>query len=109
MELRARLSAGREVRIFTAPSGFAYDLLPPVARLAAESPDLVRRVVLVAAGLDPAGELGPELTAAAERIRLQLTFVRGDLTASALRTKCERHGPFDVGLFVGLSSWLPKL
>ena len=108
-ELRARLSAGSEVRIFTAPSGFAYDLLHPLARLAAESPDLVRRVLLVAADLDPAGDLGPELTAAAERIGLQFSFVRGDLTASALRTECERHGPFDVGLFVGLSSWLPKL
>jgi hypothetical protein len=97
------------VRIFTAPSGFAYDLLHPLARLAAENPELARRAVLVAADLDPAGDLGPELTAAAERIGLRFTFLRGDLTAPALRTECERHGPFDVGLFVGLSSWLPKL
>src|SRR5260370_9871180 len=109
MELRARLSTGREVRIFTAPSGFAYDLLRPLARLAAENPELARRVVLVAADLDPAADLGPELTAAAERIGLQLTFIRGGLTASALRTECERHGPFDVGLFAGLSCWLPHV
>jgi hypothetical protein len=34
--------------------------------------------------------------------------MRGDLTAAPFRTECERYGPFDVGLFVGLSSWLPK-
>src|SRR5260370_28050485 len=89
MELRARLSAGKEVRIFTAPSGFAYDLLRPLARLAAENPELAHRVVLVAADLDPAGDLRPELTAPAERIGLQFTFALGDLTASPLRTECE--------------------
>jgi hypothetical protein len=109
MELRARLSAGIEVRIFTAPSGFAYDLLRPLARLAAEDPELARRVVLVAADLDPAGDLGPELTATAERVGIKFRFMRGDLTAAAFRTECAQHGPFDVGLFVGLSSWLPKL
>jgi hypothetical protein len=30
------------------------------------------------------------------------------LTDPGFRTECEGHGPFDVGLFVGLSSWLPK-
>jgi energy-coupling factor transporter ATP-binding protein EcfA2 len=108
MELRRRLSVGDNVRIFTAPSGFAYDLLRPLARLAAGSPELVRRVVLVAADLDPTGELGPELTATAERIGVEFRFIRGDLTAAAFRTECEGQGPFDVGLFVGLSSWLPK-
>ena len=109
LELRTRLSAGGKVRIFTAPRGFAYDLLRPLARLAAESPELVGRAVLVAADLDPAGDLGPELAATAERIGLEFTFLRGDLTAAAFRAECEAHGPFDVGLFVGLSSWLPKL
>jgi len=108
-ELRQRLSAGARARIFTAPSGFAYDLLRPLARIAAESPELARRIMLAAADLDPAGDLGPELTAATERIGLEFTFLRGDLTAPAFRTECEVSGPFDVGLFVGLSSWLPKL
>ena len=108
-ELRRRLAAGGEVRIFTAPSGFAYDVLRPLARLAAESPNLVRHAVLVAADLDPAGDLGRELTAAAGRIGLDFRFIRGDLTSDVLRTECQRNGPFDVGLFVGLSSWLPKL
>ncbi len=109
LELQKRLSAGGVVRIFTAPSGFAYDLLRPLQKLAAETPELVRRAVLVAADLDPAGDLGPELTAAAERIGLEFRFIRGDLTATTLRTECAQNGPFDIGLFVGLSSWLPKL
>ncbi len=107
-ELRSRLGTGSEVRIFTAPSGFAYDLLRPLAKLAAENRQLAGRVLLVAADLDPAGDLAPELKAAAERIGLNLEFVRGDLTSAGLRSECSSHGPFDLALFVGLSSWLPK-
>jgi len=107
-ELRGRLARGGEVRIFTAPSGFAYDLLRPLAKLGAENRQLAGRVLLVAADLDPAGDLAPELKAAAERIGLNLEFVRGDLTSDELRAECSSHGPFDVALFVGLSSWLPK-
>src|SRR5260370_5346604 len=107
-ELRSRLVRGGEVRIFTAPSGFAYDLLRPLAKLAAENRQLAGRVLLVAADLDPSGDLAPELKAAAERIGLNLEFVRGDLTSAELRSECSSHGPFDVALFVGLSSWLPK-
>jgi len=107
-ELRSRLARGGEVRIFTAPSGFAYDLLRPLAKLAAENRQLAGRVLVVAADLDPAGNLAPELKAAAERIGLNLEFVRGDLTSDELRSECSGHGPFDVALFIGLSSWLPK-
>ena len=107
-ELRSRLVRGGEVRIFTAPSGFAYDLLRPLAKLAAENRQLAGRILLVAADLDPSGDLAPELKAAAERIGLNLEFVRGDLTSAELRSACSAHGPFDVALFVGLSSWLPK-
>ncbi len=107
-ELRSRLARGGEVRIFTAPSGFAYDVLRPLAKLAAENRQLVGRVLVVAADLDPAGNLAPELKAAAERIGLNLEFVLGDLTSTTLRSECASHGPFDVALFVGLSSWLPK-
>ncbi len=108
-ELRRLLATGVEVRIFTAPSGFAYDLRRPLVKLANENRDQMGRIVLVAADLDPAGDLAPELAIAMERIGVRLEFVRGDLTTAALRTECERHGPFDLGLFVGLSSWLPKL
>lgn len=107
-ELRKRLAAGGEVRIFTAPSGFAYDLFRPMKRLAASDPALVSRVMIVAADLDPSGDLGPELTAQAKQIGVRFQFLRGDLTGPALRSEAESSGPFDLALFVGLSSWLPK-
>jgi len=107
-ELRRRLAGGGEVTVFTAPSGFAYDILRPLGRLAAEDRDLASRVVLVAADLDPAGDLVGEVTAAAERFGARVNFLRGDLTADAFRAECARFGPFDLALFVGLSSWLPK-
>jgi hypothetical protein len=107
-ELRKRLAEGGKVTIFTAPSGFAYDLMRPLKRLVASDPELAGRVLMVAADLDPFGRLAPELTAKAKEIGVRLEFLRGDLTGSALRSEGERFGPFDLALFVGLSAWLPK-
>jgi energy-coupling factor transporter ATP-binding protein EcfA2 len=108
VELRRRLASGGKVTIFTAPSGFAYDLRRPLIRLANENREQMSRATLVAADLDPAGDLGPELRVAAERIGIGFDFLKGDLTAAAFRAECAKFGPFDVALFVGLSSWLPK-
>ena len=107
-ELRRRLAGGAKVTIFTAPSGFAYDLMRPLKRLVESDPEVARRVVLVAADLDPSGQLEPELTAKAKEIGVRLEFLRGDLTGPALRGEGKRFGPFDLALFVGLSAWLPK-
>jgi hypothetical protein len=107
-EVHRRLAEGGKVTLFTAPSGFAYDLMRPLKRLVASNPELAGRVVLVAADLDPAGQLAPELASEARKIGVRLEFLRGDLTGSALRTEGERFGPFDLALFVGLSAWLPK-
>lgn len=107
-ELGRRLEGGRDVRIFTAPSGFAYDLMQPLARLGREDFGAAKRVCVVAADLDPAGDLEPELAAAAKRAGCGFVFVRGDLTKDEFRAECARQGPFDLALFVGLSSWLPK-
>lgn len=107
-ELRKRLADGGKVTIFTAPSGFAYDLMRPLKRVVASDPELAGRVLMVAADLDPSGRLAPELTAKAKEIGVRLEFLRGDLTGSALRSEGERFGPFDLALFVGLSAWLPK-
>jgi SAM-dependent methyltransferase len=107
-ELEARLSGRRKVRIFTAPSGFAYDLFRPLEAIATRRPALMAKVELVAADLDPHGELASELTARARRLGIGFTFVRGDITSTEARREFERSGPYDVALFVGLSSWLPK-
>ena len=107
-ELEARLRAGREVRIFTAPSGFAYDLFRPLETIAGRLPQLMDRVEIVATDLDPHGALAGELAERAERLGIRFTFLRGDMTDGEMRRRFEVKAPYDVALFVGLSSWLPK-
>ena len=105
-EMEARLASGGELRIFTAPSGFAYDLFRPLEAIARRDPDSMKRIHLTAADLDPHGVLHDELTARAAKLGIHFTFHRGDITHQSLLNRLE--GPFDLALFVGLSSWLPK-
>jgi len=107
-ELEARLQAGREVRIFTAPSGFAYDLFRPLETIAGRLPEFMDRVEIVATDLDPHEALAGELAQRAEKLGLRFTFLRGDMTDGEMRQRFEVKAPYDVALFVGLSSWLPK-
>lgn len=107
-ELEARLANGGELRIFTAPSGFAYDLFRPLEDIARRDPAAMKRVHVIAADLDPHGVLHEELSARAERLGIHFTFYRGDLTESSMLDRLEKSAPFNVALFVGLSSWLPK-
>jgi hypothetical protein len=103
--LRARLEDGHRVRVLSAPSGFAFDLLRPLGRM----PELVRHVKLVTADLDPHGALAPELTRRAEALGLGgFRMVLGDITDAAVRKEIAAAGPYHLALFVGLSSWLPK-
>jgi len=101
-ELRKRLSDRGKLTIFTAPSGFAYDVLHPLKKLVDSDASVASRVVLVAADLDPSGQLAPELTARAKGIGVRFEFLRGDLTGPELRSQGERFGPFELALFVGL-------
>jgi thymidylate kinase/SAM-dependent methyltransferase len=107
-ELEKRLQEGRQVNIFTAPSGFAYDLFPPLNAIANRMPKAMRRVRLVAADLDPHGYLEKELIAWAEHLGIRFQFLRGNITDDTMRAKFEEAAPYDVVLFVGLSGWLPK-
>lgn len=107
-ELEARLRAGRKVRIFTAPSGFAYDLFRPLEAISRRAPELMGQVRLVAADLDPHGVLADELTERAERLGVRFTFLRGDMTDDEMRRDFEETAPYDMALFVGISAWLPK-
>lgn len=107
-ELERLLECGGEVRIFTAPSGFAYDLFRPIESLVAKTPELLGRLRLVACDLDPHGAVADELRRRAEQIGLAFEFVTGDLTDEAIQEDLAARGPFDLALFVGLSSWLPK-
>ena len=107
-ELEARLARGEEVHIFTAPSGFAYDLFRPLEEIARRDPESMKRVHVTAADLDPHGVLQDELSARAKQLGIGFTSHRGDITDQAMLTPLEETAPFDLALFVGLSSWLPK-
>jgi thymidylate kinase len=107
-ELEARLAEGHELRIFTAPSGFAYDLFRPLEDIARGDADAMKRVHVVAADLDPHGILEERLNDRASRLGIRFTFIRGDITDEGVRSRLGESAPFDLALFVGLSSWLPK-
>ncbi len=107
-ELEARLAEGRDLSLFSAPSGFAYDLFEPLESIAARTPGAMQRVRLLAADLDPHGRLMAEVTQRAAKLGVDVRFVRGDLNAPEVRQLFDERAPFDVALFVGLSAWLPK-
>ena len=52
--------------------------------------------------------LGPELSTRAAKLGIQFEFRPGDLSEANFRESCAAEGPFDLALFVGLSSWFPK-
>jgi hypothetical protein len=68
----------------------------------------MKRVHVTAADLDPHGVIEEELSARAQRLGIQFEFLRGDITDQGVRNRLEESAPFDLALFVGLSSWLPK-
>jgi hypothetical protein len=107
-ELEERLSRHRRLRIFSAPSGFAYDLFRPLERIVENNPDTAQRIQLVTADLDPHGVLAPELTARAKKLGIDFRMILGDITAETTRREIASGGPYDMALYVGLSSWLPK-
>ena len=107
-EIETQLAAGQELRIFTAPSGFAYDLFRPLAEIARRDPESMKRVHFTAADLDPHGVIHEELSARAKQLGIRFDFHRGDITEQSMLRRLEETAPFDLALFVGLSSWLPK-
>ncbi len=107
-EIEARLRAGRKVRIFTAPSGFAYDLFRPLEFIARRLPERLQQVEVVAADLDPHRVLAEELTKLAGELGIRFTFLQGDMTDDEMRRRFAASAPYDMALFVGLSAWLPK-
>lgn len=109
-ELRERLSAASQdsIRILTAPSGYSFDLFPPLLRLAEMNPEWSARLNLLASDLDPDGRIENELVQWARQAGVTFQFLRGDLTASDMRARFAQSAPYDLVLFVGLSSWIPK-
>src|SRR5204862_4004286 len=77
-------------------------------QIVANDPEVAKRIELVTADLDPHGVLAPELTARAGKLGIDFRMILGDITAEATRKEIAGGGPYDVALYVGLSSWLPK-
>jgi hypothetical protein len=107
-ELAVRLQAGQDIHIFTAPSGFAYDLFRPLETIASRTPGAMQYIHVVAADLDPHSYVAEELATRARQLGIHLTFLRGDITDETMRARSGQGAPYDMALFVGLSSWLPK-
>jgi hypothetical protein len=107
-ELEARLWEEGEITIFTAPSGFSYDIFRPLESIARRDPEAAGRIRLIAADLDPQRILADELYERAWRLGIDFRFLRGDITDDNMRREFQKLGPYDLVLFVGLSSWLPK-
>ena len=49
-----------------------------------------------------------ELPRRAKKIGVDFEFQRGDITDDRMRARLQEAAPFDIVLFVGLSSWLAK-
>ncbi len=110
-ELRRRLLAltpTGTLRVLTAPSGYAFDLFQPLAHLAHSGQVGLGQLRVLASDLDPDGGIERELTQAALGAGFGFEFARGDLTSPAMGERFQRSGPYDLVLFVGLSSWISK-
>jgi thymidylate kinase/SAM-dependent methyltransferase len=110
-EVQARLSGmadGEAARILSAPSGYALDLLRPLRELARSSAARPGSLCVLASDLDPDGRIEPEVGRALTGLGVRFRFLRGDLTGPDVRAEFCRRGPFDLIVFVGLSSWIPK-
>jgi hypothetical protein len=106
--IRRKLSEYGEVTIFTAPSGFSYDIFKPLENIAVTSPGLMRRVKLFAADPDPDCAIEPVCIDRVKKLGISFNFIKGDITSNTVRKSIQKNGPFDIVLFVGLSNWLPK-
>jgi hypothetical protein len=110
-ELRRRLERLVEddiIAIMTAPSGYAFDLFQPLERIAQSNPKEIGAIYMLASDLDPARRIQGELLRAARRAGIGFEFVRGDLASAHVRRQLHCTAPYDIVVFVGLSTWMPR-
>jgi dephospho-CoA kinase len=62
-----RLPIGGTVKVMTAPSGYAFDLLQPLERIARSGRERVRPIHILASDLDPDGRIERELVQRAQK------------------------------------------
>jgi hypothetical protein len=101
-------SRKQSLRILTAPSGYAFDLLDPLKKISQAHPEKAGAIHILASDFDPDGQIELELSQATRQMRTGFEFVRGDLTSAQIREHFRQAGPYDMILFVGLSAWISK-
>lgn len=103
-----KLPHGKTIKVITAPSGYAFDLLYPLKQIAKSHRENIKPIQILASDIDPDGCIERELTQVAQETGLNLEFVQGDLTSAEMREQFKQLGPYDVVVFIGLSSWVSK-
>ncbi len=91
------------LKILSAPCGYSLDLLETLPQT---TPPSDTRLVL--SDLDPTNDIQTTLRAAQQSQNFVLDFIQGDLTTLRIRDQLEEQGPYDLILFIGLSSWIAK-
>ena len=94
------------IRVFTGPSGLAEDVFRSIEAAARWRPEGLQGIEVTALDLDPDGRIGKHIRARSLRAGLKIRFIRGDLASTCWSDSADK--PFDIALFVGLSSWLPR-
>ncbi|MEM7344999.1 MAG: hypothetical protein AAF485_12215, partial [Chloroflexota bacterium] len=110
-EIKRRLEPlpeGEILTIFTAPSGYGFDLFQPLQRIKQQTKQALLPIHIVASDLDPEDDIEDELRKQAYRAGVDFSFIKGDLTSPLLGRQFQKAGPFDMVLFIGLSCWITK-
>jgi thymidylate kinase len=94
------------IRIFTGPSGLSEDVFRSLEAAARWRPGGIEDIEVTALDLDPDGRIGKRLRARSHEMGLTMNFIQGDLAST--RWSEDDGRPFDIAIFVGLSSWLPR-
>ncbi len=103
-----KLAKNNAVKIFSAPSGFGYDIFVPLQTIITKNPAFAKKITVIASDLDPHDVIGQELSAKAQQLGISFHFFLGDMTTDVMKSAYAVNGPYDLALFVGLSGWLPK-
>jgi hypothetical protein len=103
-----QLPPEKRIKVMTAPSGYAFDLLQPLKQIVGSNRVKARSIHLLASDLDPDGRLERGLTRTARLMDLGFRFTRGDLTSAEIKDQLRQAGPYDMIVFIGLSAWISK-
>ena len=106
--ISTRLDEGVEpVRVLSAPSGLARDLIQTASHLRRRDPQAAERIEIHCLDIDAAGDVIPEARRRLALAGVGATFHREDLFESVeLRTLAERGSKFHVVNCQGLTAWV---